>query len=185
MQYFGNLFALFFKLRQKQPSIQSRSHQVAPSEVTFLPVLWSHTDTRSCPLRWRTPSLKLPLPLSCWSIMSAVSEPWIGINTNPRELDLDYILGGATFLLAFDPTLILGLILQSKEFLHWSFHLLIIVEVLQVQELSHRSEQIIIWGSYKGRSKTSNLHPDFRFITHLSFLYGPHLTCIEIKTDLN
>ena len=33
LQYFGNLFALFFKLQQKQPSIQSRSHLAAPSEA--------------------------------------------------------------------------------------------------------------------------------------------------------
>ena len=37
------------------------------TEATFLLVLWSHTNTSSCPLRERTSSLKLPPPLGCWS----------------------------------------------------------------------------------------------------------------------
>ena len=34
LQYFANLFALFFKLQQNQPSIQSRGYHAAPFEAT-------------------------------------------------------------------------------------------------------------------------------------------------------
>ena len=34
-------------------------------EATFLPVLWSQANISPFPLRWRTPSLKLPLPVDC------------------------------------------------------------------------------------------------------------------------
>ena len=44
------------------------------NEATFLPVCWSQADTSSYPLRWRTPSLKLPPPLGCWSVMNTRSE---------------------------------------------------------------------------------------------------------------
>ena len=65
---FAILFGSFFKLQQKQPSIQSRGHCLTPSEATFLPVLWSHPDTSSCFSSQRTLSLKLPPSLGCWTI---------------------------------------------------------------------------------------------------------------------
>ena len=64
LQYFGNIFALFFRLEQKRTSIQSSDHCMAPSEANFLPVLWYHTDTNSYSPRQRTRSLNLP-PLVC------------------------------------------------------------------------------------------------------------------------
>ena len=67
-------------------------------EATFLPVLWSHNDTISCPSKQRTPSLKIPSPFGCWSIARAWSEPWIRISNNPRELGPDYMLGETNFL---------------------------------------------------------------------------------------
>ena len=45
----------------------------------------------------------------------------------------------------FDPTLIPLFILQGEELLHWSFHLLLVIEVLWAQEVSHGLEQVIIW----------------------------------------
>ena len=57
MHYLGNLCTLFFKLQQKQPSIQSRGHCVAPFKAIFLLILWSHADASSCTLKRRTPSL--------------------------------------------------------------------------------------------------------------------------------
>ena len=92
LQYSNNLFALFCKLKQKQPSIQSRGHRIAPFEVPFLPVLWSDADCSSCPSRRRTVSLKFPPPLGCWNVASRRSKPWIWRRNNPREMDPDYML---------------------------------------------------------------------------------------------
>ena len=65
----------------------------------FLPVLWSHGDTIIyCPLRQRTPSLKLLPPLVSWSIASAGIDPLSGIRNNLRVIGPDYMLGSAIFL---------------------------------------------------------------------------------------
>ena len=82
-------FVLFFKLQQKQPSIQSRNYHVALSEITFLLVL----------VLWGIKlSLKLPPALDCWSITRAENKPWIETSNIPMELGLDYILGVASVL---------------------------------------------------------------------------------------
>ena len=92
LQYFGNLFILFFKLQQKQPSIRSKGPHVTPSEATILSVLWSPADISSTHL------LKLLPLLGCWSIRSAESEPWIRTSNNLRVLGPDYMLDEVTFL---------------------------------------------------------------------------------------
>ena len=77
LQYFGNLFALFFNLQQKQLSIQNRGHHAAPFEISFLPVFWSQDDSSSCPSIWKIPLSKLLHRLGCWSAERLGSEPWI------------------------------------------------------------------------------------------------------------
>ena len=98
LQNFVNLFTLFFKLQQKQPSIQRRGHHIASSDATFLSVLWSQTEINSYSSKQRTPSLKLTSPLGCWSIMRIGSESGIGTNNNLREQGPDYMLGVTSVL---------------------------------------------------------------------------------------
>ena len=86
------LFALFFMLQQKQAHFQSRGHYVTLSEAAFLPVDRSHAESNSYHSWWRTLSLKLLPPLSCWRVTSAGSEPLIEASNNLRELGLNYML---------------------------------------------------------------------------------------------
>ena len=50
------------------------------------------SDINYCLLWQRTPSLKLPPPLGCWSVVSTGREPWIGTSNNPKKLGPDYLL---------------------------------------------------------------------------------------------
>ena len=67
-------------------------HYTAPFEAIFLTVVWSYDVTSSCPSKRRTPLLKLPTLVVCWSDTNARSEPWFKTSNNPSELDPDYML---------------------------------------------------------------------------------------------
>ena len=91
--------SLLFKLQQKQSSIQNWGHCVSSSETSFMLVLWSYADISSFPSEWKAPSLKLPPPLVCWSIVGSGSEHCIETSNNLRKLGLDCMLGVASLQL--------------------------------------------------------------------------------------
>ena len=96
-----------------------------------------HHSPSSRPLRKKTLSLKLPIPLD-WKVSSAKSEPWIRTCQPPRELGIDYMQR--------EDTILPVLVLWGKKLLPWSFQFLLI-EMSQVQKVSHGSERVIIEGS--------------------------------------
>ena len=93
LQYFSNLFALFFKLQLKQPRIQSRNYHIALPEVlsTSFSFFLTHPYT-SCPLRQKILTLKLPLS-GCWSITNAENKPGIERSDNPLFNGISTIVG--------------------------------------------------------------------------------------------
>ena len=87
LQYFGNLFALFFNL-QKKSSLAFKVEAV---------VLY-HLKPPFCQFLFKAKkSFTEVLPLlGCWSIVSTGSVLLIGTRNNPRDLGLDYMLGVAS-----------------------------------------------------------------------------------------
>ena len=64
------------------------------------------------------------------------------MSNNPRELGQDDMLSEATFLPVLRSHADTSSVLQNEELLHWSFHLLLIVEASRVQEVNHGFEQL-------------------------------------------
>ena len=82
MQYFGNLFALFFKLLQKQSSIQSRGvmHHLKPTFCQFF-------DPTLIPILHRSFHLFLVFE----TFANTRRESWIRASNNARELGPNYV----------------------------------------------------------------------------------------------
>lgn len=66
LQYVCNLFASFIKSRQQQPSNLSRDIVLHLFKTIVLLVLWSHSDTSSCPSKWGTSFVMKLLPPLGW-----------------------------------------------------------------------------------------------------------------------
>ena len=69
-------------------------------------------------------------------------------NKSSRRFIRGYTVWRQIFYLFLHPVLILVCVLLSEELFYWSFHLCLIVEASQEQEISHESEQVMIQGSY-------------------------------------
>ena len=144
LQYFGNLNKFYSSYNKISLAFKVEAIVLHCLKPIFCQLV--HADTNSCSSRERT-LLKCPPLLGCWSVMSTGSEPLIGTNNNLRKLDLDYILDEVIFQPALwshaDTTSCLFKVKKSQ----WSFYLFSIVKAFKVQEVSHRSEKVIIQGS--------------------------------------